>query len=106
MSYTVFFTLPSGVRIMKSRKSGSGAGYGHRRMFVEQLERRSMLAGNVTAFEAGGNLFVRGDNGDNLVLIQQTGDDEYTVTGLDFADGGFADPPFAAGPTSINGDAN
>ncbi len=91
---------------MKSRKSGSGAGFGHRRMLVEQLERRSMLAGNVTAFEAGGSLFVRGDNSDNLVLIQQTGDNEYTVTGLDFADANLSDPPFSAGPTSINGDEN
>jgi hypothetical protein len=89
---------------MKSRKSGSGAGYGHRRMLVEKLERRSMLAGNVTVFESGGSLFVRGDNADNAVLIQQTGDDEYTITGLDFAESGdLPDPPFSGGPTTLNG---
>jgi len=75
-------------------------------MLVEHLERRSMLAGNVNVFAAGGSLFVRGDNADNAVLIQQTGDGEYTVTGFDFADGELPDPPFSAGPTSINGDPN
>jgi hypothetical protein len=72
-------------------------------MLVEQLERRSMLAGNVNVFEAGGNLFVRGDNSDNLILIQQIDDGVYQVTGFDFIDSELSDPPFSVGPTSING---
>jgi hypothetical protein len=81
---------------MKKHKLGSGIGYGYRRMAVEHLERRSMLAGNVTAFVDGGNLIVRGDNRDNGVLISQTGDGKYAVTGFDFG----------SGATNINGSAD
>ena len=88
---------------MTARSFGSGAGKRQRRLAVERLESRALLAGNVNVFVSGGSLFVRGDNADNLVLIQQTGDGQYTVTGLDYGAAGFADPPFSAGPTSING---
>ena len=89
---------------MTARSFGSGSGKRQRHLALERLETRSLLAGNVNVFVSGGTLFVRGDNADNLVLIQQTGDGEYTVTGLDYADADFADPPFSAGPTSINGE--
>src|SRR5262245_49529642 len=90
---------------MSARSFGSGSGMGQRRLAVEQLERRSMLAGNVNAFvDGGGNLIVRGNNSDNAVLIQQVDDGEYVVIGLDFDD--FASLPdfdFQSGPTNISG---
>jgi hypothetical protein len=82
---------------MKKRKSGSGIGFGQRRIAVERLESRAMLAGNVSAFvDGGGNLIVRGNNGDNGVLISQVDDGEYAVIGFDFG----------SGATNINGSAN
>lgn len=53
-----------------------------RRLFLEGLETRAMLAGNVTASVSGGTLFVTGDNADNEVVIQQTGTDQFTVVGV------------------------
>src|SRR4029078_8520731 len=38
-----------------------------RSLFLENLETRAMLAGNVTAAVRGGTLFVTGDNADNAV---------------------------------------
>lgn len=87
---------------MSRRKAGSGVGYKSRRMSVEQLEGRSLLAGVVSAFVSGGSLFIQGDNTDNAVIVQDQGDGNYTVTGFDFGDipelAGFK-----AGPTTING---
>jgi hypothetical protein len=97
-----------GNHIMKKQKLGSGVGYGHRTLKVEQLERRAMLAGNVNVSVSGGNLFVTGDNQDNAVLIQEVddGDDNanthaYEITGFDFADSGLGG--FQSGPTNITG---
>src|SRR5438132_14412100 len=92
---TTHFALTSfrGHRTMRKHKSGSGVGYGHRTLKVEQLERRAMLAGNVSVSNIGGNLFVTGDNHDNAVLIQEVDDGDgkasthaYAVTGFNFAD--------------------
>jgi len=85
---------------MKKQKVGSGVGFGRRTMAVEQLERRAMLAGNVNVFvDGGGNLFIRGDNADNGVLVSQIGSGRYTVTGFDFGAG-------SSTATSINGSAD
>src|SRR5262245_61795686 len=96
---------------MQNRKLGFGVGYGHRRLAVESLEQRAMLAGNVDVFVAGGNLFVRGNNADNFVLIQEIDDGDeketthaYLVTGLDFDASALPNPPFGGGETSINGE--
>jgi hypothetical protein len=89
---------------MKARQALRGVGLGRRALRVEFLEQRAMLAGNVNVFVEGGNLIVRGDNQDNLVLIEQVGDGEYAVTGFDFADSGL--PGVQTGPTRINGEAN
>src|SRR5262245_29691916 len=96
---------------MQNRKLGSGVGYGHRRLAVESLEQRAMLAGNVNVFVSGGSLFVQGNNADNFVLIQEIEDEDpednkhtYSVTGLDFDDTTLPNPPFGGGSTSINGD--
>lgn len=53
----------------------------HRPLFVEGLESRAMLAGNVTAAVSGETLFVTGDNLDNSVVIQQSGTNQFTVVG-------------------------
>src|SRR5437899_5059569 len=93
---------------MRKQKLGSGVGYGHRTLKVEQLERRAMLAGNVAVSVSGGNLFVTGDNHDNAVLIQEVDDGDgkasthaYAVTGFDFADAMVTG--FESGPTTIHG---
>jgi hypothetical protein len=51
-------------------------------LFVERLERRALLAGNVTVSVSGGNLLVRGDNNDNQIAIFQLDDGQYAVGGL------------------------
>lgn len=58
----------------------------HRPLFVESLETRAMLAGNVTASVRGSTLFVSGDNLDNSVVIQQTGPSRFTVAGATGSD--------------------
>jgi hypothetical protein len=64
-----------------------------RRLTLESLEDRSLLAGDVSVKVAGGNLIVRGDNECNGVLIVQLDDGEYAVAGFEH-DGA---------PTTING---
>src|SRR6478752_8159380 len=87
---------------MKKQNRGSGFGLGRRTMVVEQLERRSMMAGNVAVNVSGGNLIITGDNRDNAVLVQQGANPgEYVITGFDFADSG--EVGFQAGPTTITG---
>src|SRR5262245_4697497 len=93
---------------MKRNKWGSGAGFGHRTLKVEQLEQRAMLAGNVAVSVSGGNLIITGDNHDNAVLVQEVVDEDdnpnthaYLITGFDFADSGL--PGFESGPTIIKG---
>src|SRR6476646_6282625 len=54
-----------------------------RPLFLEGLEQRAMLAGDVTAVVRGGTWFIRGDNSDNAVVIQQTGSQQFTVVGAD-----------------------
>lgn len=43
----------------------------HRRFGFEQLERREVLAGNVTAVIDGGNLVITGDSGNNNIVISR-----------------------------------
>src|SRR5437763_554022 len=86
---------------MKKHNRGSGLGCSSRRMVVEQLEGRTLLAGNVTVSVSGGNLIVTGDNNDNAVLIQKTGPGSYTITGFDFENGALSGRQ--SGPTTIRG---
>lgn len=62
----------------------------NRRLRLELLERRNLLAGLVTASVSGGNLVVRGDNEANVVLIAEVDDGDgnskthaYVVGGFD-----------------------
>jgi hypothetical protein len=64
-----------------------------RRLSVEMLESRTLLAGNVTASVAGGSLVIDGDDLGNGFQITQNADGTHTVTGLDFA----------GSPTTVNG---
>jgi hypothetical protein len=72
----------------------SGRTLRQRPLTLECLERRAMLAGNVNVFVSGGNLFIRGDNAGNGVLVEQVGDGEYAVIGF----------TWEGAPTRINGD--
>jgi len=49
----------------------------------EPLEPRLLLDGNVTAFVAGGNLFIYGDAGDNDIIVEQgvTNPGEFSIKG-------------------------
>jgi hypothetical protein len=67
-----------------------------RRLALEPLETRTLLAGNVSVDEVGGNLKLRGDEECNGVLIVQLGSGRYAVVGFDH-DGA---------PTTINGGAD
>ena len=60
-----------------------------RRLFLERLENRDLLAGNVSASVRGGDLVLRGDGAANQILLERTGN-EVTITSLD-------------GETTING---
>ncbi len=87
-----------------SRKSGSGSGYRQRKLVVENLERRSMLAGNVFVEVSAGSLIIRGDNNDNAILVTDLGGGTYAVSGGDFGDiPELADQGFQTGPTVIKG---
>src|SRR5262245_58623556 len=99
---------------MKKNKLGSGSGSGQRKMMVERLEKRSMLAGNVFIDELallGGNLFITGDNRDNAVLISEVPDNDgnpdshsYIIAGFDFGDSPVQLPSyFEKGDTNISG---
>src|SRR5262245_16987935 len=93
---------------MRKQKLGSGVGFGHRSLKVEQLEQRAMLAGNVAVSVSGGSLIITGDNHDNAVLLQEVDDFDdnanthaYLITGFDLADSGI--PGLESGPTIIKG---
>lgn len=66
-----------------------------RRQFlqVEQLEERSVLAGNVTAMGFGGHLTLIGDNLDNQLKVTRVGTSQVQISSLD-------------GSTRINGSLN
>jgi hypothetical protein len=56
-----------------------------RRLFVEYLENRSVLAGNVLAQMVDSTLFISGDEFDNNVAVVSTGGDSVTVQGFQTA---------------------
>ena len=76
----------------------------HRRLFVEGLEQRAMLAGNVTAAVRSGTLFIGGDSADNSVIIQQTGVNRFTVTGAGTTINGSAAPFIALSVRNLDVD--
>src|SRR5207253_2960390 len=94
-----------GATSMSRKKSTSNIGSFRRQFFLETLEPRALLAGNVDVFVRGGTLFVQGDAADNAVLIQDEGGGTYSVLGLDFdADLDLTGQGFAGNPTTINGE--
>src|SRR5919109_2159853 len=54
----------------------------HRRLGVELLEDRAMLAGNVLASLAGGTFTITGDNFANQISVQQLSATEIRIEGL------------------------
>src|SRR5262245_15863001 len=83
-------TAASRSQQMKKRQSSRPAR--HRPLFVEPLESRVVLAGNVRAFVSGGTLFLQGDSRNNEILIEQTQQRQFIVSSRD-------------GSTTINGQA-
>ncbi|MCC6511378.1 MAG: hypothetical protein IT423_19925 [Pirellulaceae bacterium] len=68
-----------------------------RRLFVEGLENRRLLAGDVTVSRSGADLFVTGDGLSNTISIESDGNGGVRVNGFSDA---------LAQPTSINGTPN
>ncbi len=68
-----------------------------RRLFVEGLENRRLLAGDVTVTRSGADLIVTGDNLSNTISIESDGNGGVRVNGFNDA---------SAQPTSINGTPN
>jgi hypothetical protein len=68
-----------------------------RQLVAEPLERREMMAGDVSVSIAGGTLIVRGDAQANGIAITQLNADTYVVTG-------FNDAENAAVRTTVNGE--
>ena len=66
-----------------------------RDLFLERLESRALLAGNVTATQQGNNLVIRGDNEDNEIAITRLAADEYLVTGVGTTVNGDPDASFS-----------
>jgi hypothetical protein len=66
---------------------------GRRRLAVEGLEHRQVLAGNVLATMVGGNLMIQGDVDDNAIHLHTAADGTVEVSGLEAG----------AGATTING---
>ncbi len=56
---------------------------GTRKLRLEQLETRRLLAGNVSVTQQGNTLLVRGDNLANEIGIFSAGGDDFTVVGVD-----------------------
>ncbi|MCU0879503.1 MAG: hypothetical protein MUF06_17125, partial [Pirellulaceae bacterium] len=53
-----------------------------RRLFLEGLESRAMLAGDVSVDVSGGNLIIRGDNADNEITVTWVAEHTYEVAGV------------------------
>ncbi len=56
-----------------------------RRLLVEDLENRRLLAGNVTVTRSGPDLFVTGDNLANTISIESNGSGGVRVSGFNDA---------------------
>ncbi len=75
---------------------------GARGLRYESLEKREVLAGNVTAAIVGGNLVISGDDNHNNIEIVGTGvPGEFRVIGLDLAGATLING--AAGPATFRG---
>jgi len=59
----------------------------HRNLFVEGLENRAMLAGNVAVSVSSGSLVITGDGAGNGVSVQQLNSGRYYVTGFSVSGG-------------------
>lgn len=76
---------------MSHRKAAGQSRYsGKRRLMLEQLERRNLMAGFVNAFVSGGSLFINGDGSDNVIQVAEVDDEDgnsktraYAVAGAD-----------------------
>ncbi|MCU0877923.1 MAG: hypothetical protein MUF06_09080 [Pirellulaceae bacterium] len=85
----------------KGRRGHGRQKSGERRLKLEHLETRAMLAGNVSVSVSGGNLLVRGDNSSNQIAIVQLDAGEYAVVGLNGTEvNGGTDPVVKSGVTN------
>jgi hypothetical protein len=74
--------------------------HNRRRLKLEQLESRQMLAGDVTVNVVGGDLSIVGDSENNFLVLTATGNaGEYVVTGTNTTVNGGAVPVTVSGVT-------
>lgn len=85
------------------QKSKNGLG---RSMRFEQLESRTLLAGNVKAAVTGGALNITGDNSANVLQITQVGTNRWQVLGAGTKVNGSYSAKTFSGVTSIYADLN
>src|SRR2546423_969557 len=71
----------------------------NRRLGLELLETRRVLAGNVHAFVSSGNLHLEGDSQANAILIEQSAPRSFTISSRD----GTTTLNGQAGPLTFNG---
>lgn len=74
-----------------------------RKLFLEPLERREVMAGTVTGSVIGGSLYLTGDSNDNFIVVTQQGNGSYAVSGVDFSQTGLSGQGFQPGATTIKG---
>lgn len=67
------------------------------RLNIECLEDRNLMAGNVTAYTSGGNLFIEGDDAGNVITVESYRDGIVQVRGFN--------DPFGV-PTVVNQSSN
>src|SRR5688500_4041701 len=83
------------MRSTTGRSTPSYANRTRRRLLLECLHDRRMLAGDVTASEVNGDLIIMGDAAANGVYVSDEGDGNFAVHGIDLG----------GSPTTINGAA-
>jgi hypothetical protein len=74
-----------------------------RPLSLELLESRMPLAGDISVQVSGGNLIIKGDNGDNDIAIVQTAAGEFTITGNDGEQFKVNGAAAVAGPVNVTG---
>jgi hypothetical protein len=87
VAHAITHALPRNIRLLLTRdpnmKKFSRRSKARRQLFVEGLERRELLAGNVLVTLNNGSLTVTGDNASNFITIYQQTNGQFTIEGQD-----------------------
>ena len=87
---------------MSRRKEVSqGRKSGNRRLFLEQLEQRNLMAGLVTVEVLGNSLIITGDSADNVIQVVEVEDGDFNDKTHAYVVGGAVDPNDSENSTRI-----